>query len=118
MMSFSLSHEGLEFDVNVSEDDASLGTVTVADMEMLARWLVDGATDADLNVLASAIVHEQIGRDEAAQTRQDIAEAIDVVRKSRAALVVDLAKADPSKFAEINERIAAYDAELAMMGAE
>lgn len=113
----SLEIHGITADIRADGEGLDLQRARATDPALTVRWLCESATDGQLTAMAAELVREQSARDEAAQNKEDLAEAARALRIARAALVVELAKAEPSKIADLQQRIFSMDAELAMMGA-
>ena len=67
----TLDHRGVEFEVAGDREGFELVHQRIIDPAQAVAWAIEGATDAELSECASAIVKEQIARDEAAQAIRD-----------------------------------------------
>lgn len=75
MSGFNLEFNGLSVDVNADREGVELDRARIVDAEALMRWACEGATDAQLNLMAAELVKEQRASDEAAQQIEDEREA-------------------------------------------
>lgn len=74
-MKFAIEFHGISADIHADREGFELDFARVTDFEGLMRWALEGATDAQINIMAAELVKEQTARDEAAQRLQDEQEA-------------------------------------------
>ncbi len=66
-----LEYRGVEFEAAGDRDGIELIRQRVTNPAEAVAWAIEGASDAELSACASAIVKEQVARDEAAQAIRD-----------------------------------------------